>query len=249
MAFIYKVTNNINGKIYIGKSKYNNPQYYGSGTKVTASIKKYGKASFSKVILEECNDTVVSSREIYWIEYYQSTNNAIGYNISKGGEGGSHYWATLTDAQRLEHNNKISKARTGQRQAKRGTVTRNKQSASFKEHADKNPEFFKKRALAKCKWYLCINHAENKLFRTKNLKEFCQEHNLNFASMRHNARTQKNYCNKIWTCSMELYLGQEPASIIKQVVDSITANNLAYRDKIRQVRLQRKIDDNMYNNS
>ena len=40
---IYKTTNLINGKIYIGKNKGNNNWYLGSGKLLIYAIKKYGK--------------------------------------------------------------------------------------------------------------------------------------------------------------------------------------------------------------
>lgn len=86
---IYKITNLINSKIYIGKSKHNNPSYMGSGTLITKAIIKYGKENFSKEILEECdNEDDLNAKEIYWISKYNSTNPTIGYNIDKGGIGG-----------------------------------------------------------------------------------------------------------------------------------------------------------------
>lgn len=36
---VYKTTNLINGKIYIGKDKYNNPKYLGSGKNIRRAIK------------------------------------------------------------------------------------------------------------------------------------------------------------------------------------------------------------------
>jgi group I intron endonuclease len=201
MPFIYKTTNIVNGKIYIGKAKYNNPLYVGSGLKIASAIKKYGKDKFIKVILEECTDSNVNDREIYWIKYTNSTNDNIGYNISKGGEGGAHYWATLTDEERKKHNKKISESRKGQSTGRRSDETKKKQAASFKKYADQNPDFFKKRGLLKCKNYICINHKDLTLFRTHNLKEFCIEHDIDFAAMRHNSRTRKTMCNGYWTCS------------------------------------------------
>ena len=49
---IYKVTNNVNGKIYIGKNATNNPHYFGSGIILRNAIKKYNKKNFKKEILE-----------------------------------------------------------------------------------------------------------------------------------------------------------------------------------------------------
>ena len=86
---IYKTTNKINGKIYIGFDTKNNPNYYGSGKVVVAAIEKYGKVNFKKEILEICKTKeLLSIREIYWISTYNSTDRNIGYNISNGGNGG-----------------------------------------------------------------------------------------------------------------------------------------------------------------
>jgi group I intron endonuclease len=85
---VYKTTNLINGKIYIGLDTYNNPNYIGSGKTIKKAIKKYGKENFRKDILEYCSSLEqLNEREIYWIACFNSTNNKIGYNIVKGGGG------------------------------------------------------------------------------------------------------------------------------------------------------------------
>jgi group I intron endonuclease len=91
--YIYKTTNLINNKIYIGKSsKEFNPNYFGSGSMLKSSIKKYGKENFSNEILETClNLKELDNREIFWISEYNSIDPKIGYNISKGGSGGDTY--------------------------------------------------------------------------------------------------------------------------------------------------------------
>ena len=86
---IYKTTNKLNGKVYIGQDKNNNPSYYGSGKKLKYAIKKYGKENFTKEVLEECVDEAhMNEREIYWITFYNSKDENIGYNISDGGKEG-----------------------------------------------------------------------------------------------------------------------------------------------------------------
>lgn len=87
--FIYKTTNLINGKIYVGKSERNRQTYLGSGKILKQAIKKYGKENFSREILETCSDKIeLAKREIYWIDKLDSRNNKIGYNIAEGGTGG-----------------------------------------------------------------------------------------------------------------------------------------------------------------
>lgn len=91
MYYIYKITNKINNKFYIGKHKqskgedFNN--YFGSGKIIKDAIKKYGKENFLKEIIEICTKDNVGAREIYWINKLNATN--VGYNISIGGYGGN----------------------------------------------------------------------------------------------------------------------------------------------------------------
>jgi group I intron endonuclease len=87
---IYKTTNLINGKIYIGQDKNNNPNYFGSGDLIKKSIKKYGKKNFIKDILCVC-DTIdeLNNKEKYYITEYNTTDKNIGYNITIGGTNGT----------------------------------------------------------------------------------------------------------------------------------------------------------------
>jgi group I intron endonuclease len=85
---IYKTTNSINGKIYIGQSFKNKPSYFGSGNIIKKAIKKYGKQNFKKEIICFCESKEeMDKQEVFWINYYNSTNSKIGYNILKGGNG------------------------------------------------------------------------------------------------------------------------------------------------------------------
>lgn len=88
--YIYKITNLINNKIYIGlstKTVEESTNYYGSGVNIIKAIKKYGKDNFEKEILLEC-DTLEELRnhEIKLIAEYNSTDRNVGYNISPGGD-------------------------------------------------------------------------------------------------------------------------------------------------------------------
>ncbi len=83
---IYKTTNLINGKIYIGQDSKNNPEYLGSGIILKKAILKYGKENFKKEILEYCSTKEdLDKREKYWIKTLNTIKN--GYNIAAGGNG------------------------------------------------------------------------------------------------------------------------------------------------------------------
>ena len=90
---IYKTTNLINGKIYIGKQIKKNKSYLGSGKLIKRAILKYGKSNFSKEIIDPLSLSIqeLNKKEVYWIKFYNSTDLSIGYNISDGGDGGDTF--------------------------------------------------------------------------------------------------------------------------------------------------------------
>ena len=88
--YIYKITNEINGKIYIGKHSTDdlNDGYMGSGVVLKQAIKKYGVENFTKEILEFCDKEVeLNDLEKHYIDKYKSTDKSIGYNLTPGGDG------------------------------------------------------------------------------------------------------------------------------------------------------------------
>jgi len=86
---IYKTTNTINNKIYIGQDKNNNQKYLGSGNLIKSAIKKYGKKNFIKEILCVCNTMIeLNNKERFYIKKYNSIKKEIGYNIAIGGTNG-----------------------------------------------------------------------------------------------------------------------------------------------------------------
>jgi group I intron endonuclease len=88
IGYIYKTTNLINGKIYIGQKQNKKfiSEYLGSGNLIKRAIRKYGKENFYVCIIHKCDTfSMLDQKEIYYIKKYNSTNSKIGYNISYGG--------------------------------------------------------------------------------------------------------------------------------------------------------------------
>lgn len=92
---IYKLTNNINNKIYVGQttnslekrfSWHCAPSALKNNMLISKAINKYGRESFKTEILEEClSIDQMNKREVYWIRHLDSGNNKVGYNIKLGG--------------------------------------------------------------------------------------------------------------------------------------------------------------------
>lgn len=94
MGYIYKITNTLNNKIYIGQTvktvqkrftqhKNNANKSYFSQIVLYKAFNKYGFENFKCETLEEVPNEKLDEREKYWIEYYDSYFN--GYNSTLGG--------------------------------------------------------------------------------------------------------------------------------------------------------------------
>ena len=103
-GFIYKITNNVNGKVYIGQTIQTIKErfYQHCATKCSDSvlnmaihkaIKKYGKSNFTIEVIEEVDKNSLNDIEKFWIEYYNSYNN--GYNSTRGGQDSSTHCKEL----------------------------------------------------------------------------------------------------------------------------------------------------------
>lgn len=88
--YVYKITNLVNGKIYIGKHSTDDLDdgYMGSGKRLHQAYKKYGLENFNKEVIDYYNsEDELNQGEIYWIAKFNSTDQNIGYNLTYGGEG------------------------------------------------------------------------------------------------------------------------------------------------------------------
>lgn len=107
--YVYLITNNINGKTYIGQHTFNvdkiDDGYLGSGKLIRRAIIKYGKSNFSKSILYinyNCTIDEISEVEKYYIHLAKLSGKA-EYNITNGGESwGSIGMLANTKEQRIK---------------------------------------------------------------------------------------------------------------------------------------------------
>ena len=90
-GYIYKITNKINGKIYVGKRAGSSidEDYWGSGTKIKNALKEFGCENFKREIIEWCSTKdILRDRERYWVDKLDARNPEVGYNLKKGTEEG-----------------------------------------------------------------------------------------------------------------------------------------------------------------
>ena len=98
-GYIYKITNLINGKMYIGqttktieerfnhhKSDSMRPDRKGSTFPLYVAMRKYGIENFKIECIEKCHISQLDEKEIFWINSFDTYNN--GYNATLGGCGG-----------------------------------------------------------------------------------------------------------------------------------------------------------------
>lgn len=105
---IYKITNLVNGKVYIGQSvdiyrRWEQHKKIGRGINgykykrnakdpLYRAIQKYGVENFSFEIIEQCPEEMLSEKEIHWIAFYDSVvTHGKGYNQTLGGERSNGY--------------------------------------------------------------------------------------------------------------------------------------------------------------
>lgn len=100
-GYIYKTTNKLNGKIYIGQKKadkFLGTNYLGSGKYLKRAIAKYGKQNFCVEFIDSAETRQeLSDLEIYYIALFGATNINIGYNIARGGIGGGEVYVHNND--------------------------------------------------------------------------------------------------------------------------------------------------------
>lgn len=121
MGYIYKITNKINGKIYIGQTSKTIQERFESHLRKAKqhtnrylydAMNRYGYENFIISQIEECDNSKLDEREIYWIAYYKSNNKKYGYNMTAGGGGGDTW---TNNPHKAELSKKLSQIQKGKK--------------------------------------------------------------------------------------------------------------------------------------
>ena len=117
MAYIYQIQNDINDKIYIGKTEFSIEKRFKEHCQdafreqleqrpLYAAMRKYGIEHFSISLIEETNSP--EERESYWIEKLGTFK--YGYNATRGGDGRKYldYELIIHTYHKVKNQNKVA---------------------------------------------------------------------------------------------------------------------------------------------
>lgn len=99
-GFIYRIVNDINDKVYVGKTLLSLDKRFAKHKEdsyrkqkqvrpLYRAMNKYGCDKFHIELIEECPLKILDDREIFWIKFYDSYEK--GYNATLGGDGKQIY--------------------------------------------------------------------------------------------------------------------------------------------------------------
>lgn len=191
LSGIYKFTNKINNKVYIGQGKNLNVRIKEHlrkfiNSKINSyfykSVRKNGIENFELHILIEgtFSKQELNQMEIKFIELFKSNNELYGYNLTKGGDGVNGYIFTE------EHREKLSKTSKGRKQSpesiektRQANLGRKMSSESIEKRKQtrlknggyKISEETVKKILESRKWYKPTEETKNKMKGRKVLQE------------------------------------------------------------------------------
>lgn len=204
---VYKITNNINSRYYIGvHSTLNiNDSYMGSGDLIKKSISKYGIDNFKKEILfeyDELYQAYEKERELVKTLY----EDPLSYNMNSGGKGGWGHINENPNRKQTMHDpdvaKKVSNSLKKKYQEDEQYRLRLKEcaiiacaAAAIRNTGKKRPEhsellkkmmtegkynnFFHVRTPSKFE----VTAPNNEIFIVYNLVEFCYNNNLPYSSL------------------------------------------------------------------
>jgi group I intron endonuclease len=117
-AIIYKATNIINQKVYIGQTKrdlrirkieHKSHSKNGSKMRFNLAIQEYGFNNFDWEVLKLCySKTEANLSEVHFVSFYQSTDVEKGYNLEDGGWDSKRHIETIEKIKRAHTGKKLS---------------------------------------------------------------------------------------------------------------------------------------------
>ena len=171
-GIIYKATNKIDGKVYIGQtiqslsSRRNRhiADILRLDTYFSRALKKYGKENFIWEVLTECNSLKeLNKTEIEMIEKYNTFES--GYNLTKGGEGQIGFKHSEGAKKKMSKSSKGFK-HSEESKRKMGKARKGENNSNYGKYGNKSPN---------AKKYVVITPKGEKIF-VCGIVDFCRNH-------------------------------------------------------------------------
>jgi len=179
MPLVYKITNEVNGKVYIGYTsrtlherwlEHTSPSRYGRNTALYNAFQKYGTEAFKieEVFNSDSIEEVLAKERELILEY--NSYNTGGYNSTLGGDKAPHTPEVCA---------KISASKMGHGVSEEA---REKIKISLKKYFSNmsHEERREKTAYRRRKWLVTFN---DKTFEVSDLRKFANAHDLNYGSL------------------------------------------------------------------
>lgn len=269
---IYKITNKINKKVYIGQSVNIHKRKLGHFNKLKHnrhhnkylqnSFAKYGIENFDFEILCYCLESELDDKEKEYIAFYESTNRNKGYNLMYGGQGGRKFSTEVIEMFRKnrigkkltkEHCANISKGRKGIKLSNeaiekiRETKKRNKSHCGEKNHNSNISNKIAEKIIKDLLKNISIKDISKK-YEVNCALIYNIMYNVNYKEVLPNVREElKNRTKKLQTNkvnkAIEMYInGMSQNSIAKEL--GISRNTL--RKELKYRNINTKIHKNQY---
>ena len=153
-GYIYKITNKINSKIYIGKTNSSidirfkqhiySIEHHKTKSLLYDAMKKYGIENFTIEEIDSADSLEeLNKKERHYISKYESQNPNIGYNICKGGECGPGGPMFKDHHHSEETKRKMSFDRTGTKNSNYGNRWHHTSDMKYRYDGENNPMFGK----------------------------------------------------------------------------------------------------------
>lgn len=197
-GYIYVTKNTKEDKYYLGLryKKSGTLSYIGSGKYLKYAIRKYGKPSFYKIIIDFADDleSLEDLEKFYIEEYfgYNITKSNLWYNIYSGKQRGGNSWLGYTKTDWKRRSNRISKSNTGRKwttESRKQLSKSKKKLYKYSEKAHENVSVGTKKAMNTLEVANKINHyiqypiyVEGKAYYSAS--EIARQYNLNTGYVR-----------------------------------------------------------------
>ena len=199
---IYRLTNKVNGKVYIGvtknlKKRMREHSYASNDFLISRAIRKYGWDSFVKEVIEETENgpEAYDILEPRYIAEHNSNDISVGYNLTEGGQGSTGY-SPSEEARQKMREAKLGKKQSPEAVRKRSESLKgrkfskeSRQKISEALKGNKNfegkvvsEEHRRKIGEANATEWSFIDPEEREI-RIHNLRRFCKEKGLNHVCM------------------------------------------------------------------